>query len=299
MRVGIIDLGTNTFNLLIADVSTKGFTIIHQSKNGVALGMGGITDRVIAPDAIERACAAFEQFAAIGATHHVEQWTGIATSAVRDAQNGVAFAQMLTHRFQIPVHIIDGQAEAQLIYRGVSWNNPLADNALIMDIGGGSTEFIQVAQGSIVQLCSLNIGVSRAFQQFACSDPLTTTQQQQLTDWFEAQATDLNAFQKGGRLIGASGSFETFYEMIHQLPFDPSLGSLHVDLKALSQKLDWIISSTFEARSAHPWILPIRRKLAPIAALKTKWLIEKMAISELVISPYSLKEGVLRSMVDA
>lgn len=298
MRVGIIDLGTNTFNLLIADVHAGGYSIIVQTKIGVALGMGGINSNTIAVDAVNRACEAFTSFLKKGNELGVERWNGIATSAVRDAKNGVEFAEMLTNRFGIPVKIIDGIEEAELIYNGVSWNNALAANAIIMDIGGGSTEFIQVNENKISQLCSLNIGVSRVFQQQLFSDPLTKADQAHITNWFELQSEPLNSFQHGGRLIGASGSFETFYEMIHQSSFDTSLGAIAIDLDALQTELDWIIQSNFTEREQHPWIIPIRRKLAPIAALKTKWILQKLEITEFILSPYSLKEGLLRQIIN-
>lgn len=295
MRVAVIDLGTNTFNLLVADVHQSDFTIVHNSKEGVALGMGGINERNIDEAATERAFHAFEKFKEICDSFGVEKIVGIATSAVRDAVNGEAFVKMLYDKFQISIEIIDGLREAELIYKGVSWSYDFPKTSLIMDIGGGSTEFIRVEKGKELQAASLNIGVSRAYQLFEFSDPLSQTDRKELENWFETQASELSDFKACPILVGASGSFETFYEMTHLVPFPQGTTPIQLTRKELLATIDTILNSTLEERENNPFILPIRRKMAPIAALKTKWIIEKFGIEEIYISPCSLKEGVLRA----
>ena len=93
MRVAVIDLGTNTFNLLIADIHANGFDIVHNSKEGVALGMGGINEQFIHPDAEKRAFHAFEVFKNRIEENSVEFVYGFGTSAIRDAKNGNEFVQ--------------------------------------------------------------------------------------------------------------------------------------------------------------------------------------------------------------
>jgi len=294
MRVGVIDLGTNTFNLLIADVQGSDFELIHNSKIGVALGMGGINDRVITPEAQERALAAFKEFSEFAQQHGVQKKIGIGTSALRDASNGNAFTELLTDQFQIPIRIIDGLQEADFIFQGVSWNLHESEPYMIMDIGGGSTEFIRVEEGKITHVCSLNIGVSRAVQKFPLSDPLSEADKQELLNWFEQEAGALADFPPTSLLVGASGSFETFYEMIHQMEFPSGMQLIELDKASLHNELDWILASTQVQREQHPFIIPIRRRMAPIAALKTEWVMDKLGIQRVIISSSSLKEGVLR-----
>ncbi len=294
MRVGIIDLGTNTFNLLIADTTSTSFQVICNVKEGVALGMGGITRNTISEEAQERAFMAFAHFFEVCKAYKVEEVMGFGTSAVRDAENGYSFTAELYKRFSIEVEIIDGLEEAELIYQGVSWSYNFERPSLIMDIGGGSTEFIWVKEGEERKSCSLNIGVSRAIQQFPCSDPLTEEEKKTLIDWFEQEGEILNSFDDVEVLVGASGSFETFYEMFHQHSFPEGIETREMTIEELRNELDWIISSTLDQREQHPYIIPIRRKMAPIAALKTRWVLDKFNIQSLVISPCSLKEGVLK-----
>lgn len=297
MRIAVIDLGTNTFNLLIADVSVNGFIILHNSKEGVALGMGGIHKGYISDDAIDRAFIAFNQFKHLCAGYEVERVVAIGTSAIRDASNSSAFVDQIKSSFDLEVEIVDGLEEAKLIYEGVQWSYSFEKPSLIMDIGGGSTEFIRVAKQETLSFCSLDIGVSRAVQSFQLKDPLSNSDKDALLHWFESQAAPLNDFKGVETLVGASGSFETFYEMIHDEPFPKGLDAIYLNNKELFEILDWMIHSTYEEREQHPNIIPIRRRMAPIAALKTKWVIDKFDIQQVVVSPCSLKEGVLRRFI--
>lgn len=294
MRAAVIDLGTNTFNLLVADVHSDGFDLVHNSKEGVALGMGGINEGLISDEAMERAFQAFEKFRNICDQLQVKSITAIGTSAVRDAQNKEEFLDEIRKRFAIDVEIVDGLEEAKLIYQGVSWSYEFDQTSLIMDIGGGSTEFIRIEKDKELEFMSANIGVSRAVQLFSLADPMSEENQEELIRWFEANAAELQQFDACDILVGASGSFETFYEMVHEEAFPQALSTIRIPRDELIETLDWIIGSTSEQRENHPFIIPIRRKMAPVAALKTKWVIEKFEIREIVISPCSLKEGVLR-----
>lgn len=302
MRIAVIDLGTNTFNLLIAEINSSDknqphFTVLHNSKEGVSLGMGGINENRISELAIQRAMNCFEKFSAICVEFKTNNIRAIGTSAVRDAKNSVELTDKVKSRFGITIEIINGQQEAELIYKGVSWTYDFQSPSLIMDIGGGSTEFIRGYKDEKIQSCSLNIGVSRAIQLFDLQDPMTSDNQHQLLDWFSENADPLSEFDAATTLVGASGCFETFYEMIHKTTFPQGLEIIPLDLQQLNETLDWIIQSTFQEREDHPSIIPIRRHMAPIAALKTKWIIEKFAIQNVILSPCSLKEGVLKDEV--
>mgnify|MGYP001018980924 CR=1 FL=1 len=94
-------------------------------------------------------------------------------------------------------------------------------------------------------------------------------------------------------LIGASGSFETFYELIHNEQFPEKNKSIEISVDHLTEILEQIISSTQEERNRNQWIIPIRKKMAPIAAVKTRWVLRQIPVAKVFISPYSLKEGVI------
>ncbi len=293
MRKGVIDLGTNTFNLLIADVFDHYFEVVHSAKNGVALGMGGINQSIITEDAIVRALIALTDFKTACDECHVDCIHAFGTSAIRDASNSTEFIQRVKEQTGISVEIIDGTKEAELIYYGVKWTYNFEEPAVIMDIGGGSTEFIFSDKHGIRELISLNIGVSRIFQEFTFNDPLSAEDVKRVEQWLETKSNGFFDNKKEDCLLGASGSFETFYELMYNVPYPVSFGTEELNINELKDSLKEIISSTQKERDENQWIIPIRKKMAPIAAIKTNWIMQKLQTKRVLISPFSLKEGAL------
>ena len=290
-RVAVIDLGTNTFNLLIADVFAATFDVIHSEKEGVALGMGGINQGIIASDAFQRGLLAIKRFAQKCASFQVEEIRAFGTSALRGAKNSDDFLRQIKNQTQIDIQIISGEDEATLIYRGVKWSYDFNERASIMDIGGGSTEFIIANIDGIEDKVSLDIGVSRIFQDLTLHDPLTTDDILKVENWLQARSKDFFKNKQCDILIGASGSFETFHEMIHDAPFPIGIASQEIQMEDLNRILDWILESNQQERDEHPFIIPIRRKMAPIAAIKTRWVMKNLEVKRVFVSPCSLKEG--------
>lgn len=293
IRKAIIDLGTNTFNLLIAEWIEGKWRRIHSEKEGVALGMGGINQKIITEDALLRAEKTLTHFKTVAQSFGVTEIKAIGTSAIRDAKNQSDFLQRIKQDIGLDILVISGNEEADFIYKGVDKTIDFDKPSIIMDIGGGSTEFILVDSNGILQKISLNIGVSRMLQLFSCDDPFRTEQVLELNQWLEEQAAGFFDELKVSRLIGASGSFETFYELIHNTTI-PSLDSaIELPFSNFYLELEQLIYSTQAERDLNPWIVPIRKKMAPYAAVKTKWVIDKLGITETYLSPYSLKEGAL------
>ncbi len=291
MRKAVIDLGTNTFNLLIADVHEFGFDIVFSEKDGVALGMGGINNNYLADEAYQRGISTLEKFAMICQAHKVEVIHGIGTSALRDAVNANDFLAEVKRKLGISIEIVTGLREAELIYGGVKWSYDFSEPAVIMDIGGGSTEFIFADNKGISDMISLNIGVSRIYQRFTVSDPLSESDVQAIENWLDEKAGVFFKNKQSDLMIGASGSFETFYEMIHNEKFPEKVKAVEIDEIELRKSLDWIMKSTQAERDSNDWIIPIRKKMAPLAAIKTRWIMDKLAVKRILISPCSLKEG--------
>ena len=297
-RIGVIDLGTNTFNLLIADVSAEEIEVVHSEKDGVALGMGGLNDGVLRKEAILRALKTLSHFNKMCEVHYVDEIRAFGTSAIRSAINGKDFVQLVAKETGIEVKIISGEDEARLIYEGVKWSYIFEEPTMIMDVGGGSTEFIFANKDEIKDLVSLNIGVSRIFQELELSDPFTNDDIDKVTQWLEERASTFLSNKKCNVLVGASGCFETFYEMINRKSFPSVKNAIELPFDELMKNLEWIIGSDQIQRDLHPHIIPIRRKMAAIAAVKTNWIIEKLGVNKVIVSPCSLKEGVLQVAAD-
>jgi len=291
MRRAVIDLGTNTFNLLIADTQKR--QVLFQTKVGVALGMGGINEKRISNEAMERALEALRLFKAHCAQWQVEDIRAIGTSALRDATNAQDLLCKVQDELQFSIEIITGQREAELIYKGVRLTHDFVNPALIMDIGGGSTEFIAADHQGPFVAHSFDIGVSRLFQLFKFQDPMSLNDIEKVETYLAERCAPFFKQQLPTVLIGSSGSFETFYELMEESIFDSKSNAIEVDSNRFAQMLGQIIASTQAERDQNPHIIAIRKKMAPLAAVKTRWVMRQAQISQILISPYSLKEGVL------
>jgi exopolyphosphatase/guanosine-5'-triphosphate,3'-diphosphate pyrophosphatase len=291
MRRAVIDLGTNTFNLLIADTQTR--QVLFQTKEGVALGMGGINEKRLSPAAIQRAFEALQKFKDKCDALEVNAIRAIGTSAMRDATNANELIEKVATELKISIEVISGLQEAELIYKGVALSHIFDEPALIMDIGGGSTEFIVADLKGPILAHSFDIGVSRLFQLFDYQDPLSIQDIERVENYLNQHCAHFFKQQLPKVLIGASGSFETFYELMAQAVFDPQGAAVQVDASEFKFMLDQIIASTQAERNANPHIIEIRKRMAPLAAIKTRWVLKIAQIEHIYISPYSLKEGAL------
>lgn len=299
MKKAVIDLGTNTFNLLVGSVFGDKLEIIYCEKEAVLLGMNGINNGSIAEDAWMRAMQTLFRFKKRCEKQNVDEIIGFGTSALRGAKNGELFVKEVYENIGIRIHIISGSQEAQLIYRGVRWLFDFKQAATIMDIGGGSTEFIAANAGGIVEAQSFDIGVSRLYQNLNKRNNLTANDFKFINEYLEARAGRFFEEDRSTLLIGASGSFETFYEMIFQKKFTAEEKMVTLPLLPLLDQLNWVIDSRYEDRINHKWIVPMRKKMIPIAAFKIKWIIQKLNADRVLLSPYSLKEGAFGLVGDA
>lgn len=294
MNLAVIDLGTNTFNLLIAEVIDDNFEILQSAKEGVSIGMGGINKRVIAPDAFERGLACLANFKNKCDEFKVERIIAFGTSAIRDAENSNDFITAVKEATGIEIKVITGEIEAELIYKGVSWSYDFSEPAVIMDIGGGSTEFIFADKNGISNLVSLNIGLLRIFQEFTFSDPMTKEDIVTVKNWLDEKAGNYFEGKKEKILIGASGTFETFYEMVYNKDIKDEVAMIELPFERFIQVIEEIILSSEAQRDTNERIIAIRKKMAPIAAVKVQWIIEKLGVEKVYISTCSLKEGALK-----
>jgi len=169
------------------------------------------------------------------------------------------------------------------------------DSAVIMDIGGGSTEFILADDNGLIAMESFNIGVSRIHQQFTFSDPMSPVDILALEAYLEDACGMYLRQLKTRKLIGASGSFETFFELMHEKPFHAKGRAVEVDFSHFEGMLKRIIASSQAERDENPHIIAIRKRMAPIAAIKTRWVMRQLQVKRIFISPYSLKEGAMLS----
>jgi len=303
MTLAILDFGTNTFNLLIAERKDRDFEILHVSRQPVKLGRGGIQMNRITPDAFERGFVAIQNHLETIRSHGVTEIRAFATSAIRNASNGNQFVEEVKQRFGLRVRVITGDREAELIYKGVRQAIPMTDEkVLILDIGGGSNEFILCNRNGIIWKRSFEIGMARILELFDLSDPITSEEIQAVESYHLQELQPLLEVvkkEKPTRLIGASGSFDTFYSLIrHRKKADPDgRNGREIPFSDFEMLHRVLLKSTLEERKSMPGMEPVRVEMIVPASIFVSFVLRICRIRHLYQSDFSLKEGVIAELV--
>jgi exopolyphosphatase / guanosine-5'-triphosphate,3'-diphosphate pyrophosphatase len=180
IRVAVIDVGTNSARLLVADVADGVVSPVERRSTVTRLGRGVDLSGRLSAEAIEDACAAIGEYVATVEELGAESVAAIATSAVRDAENGSAFVAELRERFALSARVLDGAEEARLTYLGATSDRAPAEPTLVVDIGGGSTELIVGTGAEISFHTSLQVGVVRHSERHIATDPPTAVELESL-----------------------------------------------------------------------------------------------------------------------
>ncbi|MDR1860627.1 MAG: hypothetical protein LBR06_06890 [Bacteroidales bacterium] len=301
MRHAIIDLGTNTCNMLVAETDGSRYNILFQGTEAVKLGRESIGRNELSEGAFRRAADALQRHRhtldRIGGADSV---VALATSAVRDAVNRTEFIDFLLRETGFHITCISGQEEAQLIFRGVQLAfGSISGSALILDIGGGSHEFIHTVNNVPVWKESFPLGVARVLARFPLSDPVTPAEISAIEDWFAAGLQPLWDGMSGKtveRLIGCSGAFDTIVDLLDDVPprdFYPPFRKIEpADFEHIASL---IISSTGAQRQQMRGMLPLRIEMIVPAILFIKFIMRRLDIPYIVQTAYSMREGVLYS----
>jgi exopolyphosphatase / guanosine-5'-triphosphate,3'-diphosphate pyrophosphatase len=175
VRVAVVDIGTNSTRLLVAEVDDGRVTELERRTTITRLGQGVDRTGALAPEAMERVFAALEAYReAVDAHGGADRTVGVLTSAVRDASNGAQFAQVVRERFGVDARTIPGEEEARLTFLGATSERPPADGdapVVVIDIGGGSTEFVVGTAGEVRFFTSTQAGVVRMSERHVEHDP--------------------------------------------------------------------------------------------------------------------------------
>jgi exopolyphosphatase/guanosine-5'-triphosphate,3'-diphosphate pyrophosphatase len=232
---------------------------------------------------------------------HAEKTLAFATSAMRNASNGKDFVNAVKERTGIEIQVISGDREAEFISLGVRQAVKLSEKpSLIIDIGGGSTEFIIVDNKKILWKQSFEIGASRLMQRFEPSDPISDDEKTEIADYLIEELKPLwEAAEKFKvtELIGASGSFESLAELVNMryqsLPGLSNKTECEFNLDQCAAIHADILASSREQRLRMKGLVAMRVDLIVVSAILVETVVAKLSISKMRYSSYSLKEGVL------
>jgi exopolyphosphatase/guanosine-5'-triphosphate,3'-diphosphate pyrophosphatase len=304
-KVAIIDMGTNTFNLLVASVNGDlSYQIIHSSKQAVKLGEGGINQKYITPAAYQRGLNAIGEHMRTILLHGANEIFAFATSATRNASNGHELVADIKNLFGVDVQVIGGDEEAELIYMGIRQAVELnSENVLMLDIGGGSNEMIIGNGERFHWKRSYDLGISRLLQQFNPSDPIAEDEIAAVEEYLEAQLADLiepMEHFKPKMIIGSSGSFDTYRNILVAANIVKANGdpSIEIPMEEYFNLHNHLIKTSKQQRSAIPGMDPMRVEMIVLATIFTHFLVRRFGIERMVQSSYTLKEGAVWRMIN-
>ncbi len=300
----IIDCGTNTFHLLIVQLSTP-VVKLHEEKQVVKIGEGGINDGKIAPIAADRALKALIHFKRKIDDYLIYEVSAVVTRAFRNAINGIELAREILKQTGIALNIISGKDEAALIYRGISKAVTVrADTTLSMDIGGGSVEFIIAREELVLWSESFEIGAQRLMDLFHKHDPILKHEVEQLQFYLlnalNSLFTACNKL-KPTTLIGSSGTFDTLSEIYcrtKDIKIEEDQPETPLTLSAFYRIHKQLIEYNRAQRLALPGMIEMRVDMIVVASCIIEVLLKKIPIEDIRVSKYALKEGILAEIVD-
>lgn len=300
-RVAAIDVGTNSARLLVADVTGGLVAPVRRRSTVTRLGRGVDLSGRLAAEAIEDACVAIGEYVEEVAELGVEAVDAIATSAVRDAENGAAFIAELRERFALSARVLDGEEEARLTYLGASSETAPAVPTLVIDIGGGSTELI-VGQGEEIAFhASLQAGVVRHTERHIGSDPPTASELEEL-------ATDIrglieNALEPGVRAeagIAVAGTPTSLAAVEMELvPYDAERVHGHVlELPSIQRMLSTLASAPLAERVEIPGLHPDRAPTIPAGVVILVEAMRAFGLERITVSEHDILYGLALAVAE-
>jgi len=306
-RLALIDMGTNTFHLLIVeDRPGQPPHKLVRTKVGVRLGEGGISQGEIAPAPYARALQTLRGFKEEIELHQVTEVRATATSAMRVSRNGPALVRDILDQTGIQVEVIGGEREAELIAKGIRQAVSLGPaKHLLMDIGGGSVEFIIANEATIFWKQSFEIGAQRLLDKFF-TDPSGVFPREQVQAELEYLAATLAPLTAAvaahgplAGLVGSSGSFDTLADLsVGQVRREADLPP-RTDLAVadFEQHFAQLLTLNHDERVALPGMFPMRADMLVVASIIVKYVLTTYGLTQITTSAFALKEGLLAELL--
>ncbi|MGY1498361.1 Ppx/GppA phosphatase family protein [Streptomyces sp. QTS52] len=309
-RVAAIDCGTNSIRLLVADADPDTGELVDLDRRMTIVRLGQGVDRTgrLAPEALERTFAACREYAAVIKEHGAERLRFVATSASRDAENRDEFVRGVLDILGVEPEVISGAQEAEFSFTGatreLTGRDDLAKPYLVVDIGGGSTEFV-VGDDHVRGARSVDIGCVRMTERHlvrdgAVTDPPAEEQIAAIRSDIEA-ALDLAAetvpLGEARTLVGLAGSVTTVSAIAQNLSaYDPeAIHHSRVSYDRVREITETLLRSTHAERAAIPSMHAGRVDVIGAGALVLLSIMERIGASEVVVSEHDILDGIAHS----
>lgn len=297
--IAAIDIGTNSFHLIVAEIDTRGMLkTITREKEVVRLGDSPGDIKYLSPEAIERGVQTLKRFVQIAKSKKA-QIRAVATSAVREAVNQEEFINRAYQETGIEIEVISGTEEGRLIYLGTLHSLPIIERrALVIDIGGGSTETIIGNQGEIIYIHSEKIGAIRLTKRFGLEDEITLDKLNAAREYIKGVwAPIFRRINEIGYdiMVGTAGTILNIgaITLLQKQGFVPDiLNGAIIEKKIMLKTIRKILSAkNHKARKEIPGIDPTRADIIVGGALILEYALEQVFSDNIHLSIFSLREG--------
>lgn len=298
MNVAVIDLGSNTFHLLIVEINKeKPFREVYRKREFTALCEGGIDH--LRQTSIETGLKACRFFNTMMKEFQVEHALITGTAALRFAVNADDFILPAEEIFGQKLDIINGQEEAELIFDGIRLLHEMKEATLIMDIGGGSTEFIIAKEGQIQWKHSFKLGVGVMYADYHRSEPIEEKDETALRLHIRNELIDLKQKLHENNIltmIGASGSFEVL-ESMSGLNIEKDIAH-EITIQNSTNIIQSIIKADYLKRQSMDGLPQDRVKYIVVAMILIDEVLHLAKPKKIIVSPYALKEGLIVKLMN-
>jgi exopolyphosphatase/guanosine-5'-triphosphate,3'-diphosphate pyrophosphatase len=303
IRLCVIDIGSNSFHAIVFDAFPDGtFETVDTLKEMVKLGEGGFRNHELTEAAQQRGLVALQQMREMADGYGVTDYVACATSAVREASNGGEFIERVRDETGIYIRTITGETEATLIYKSVRHAVDLSEPALLVDIGGGSTEFIIADRERAHLAQSLKLGAARMTEEFVTTDPVDETEFRALRAHVRKMLGPVfrQAHEMGiRRVVGSSGTLKNIAELTAAAAGEAGAYFDYVfDAVNVRRVTKLLMTSDRARRLAMPGIQEKRVDQIVAGALLIDVVLKDLGIKRFEVSPDALREGIVIDFVE-
>ncbi len=303
IRLCVIDIGSNSFHAIVFDAFPDGtFAIVDTLKEMVQLGEGGFTTHQLTEEAQERGLAALARIREMADGYGVADYVACATSAVREAENGGEFIERVRDETGLYIRTISGETEADLIYKAVRHAVDISEPSLLVDIGGGSTEFIIADRAGSHFTTSLKLGAARMTEQFVTTDPVAEAEFRALRAHIRKELGPVfrAAHERGvRRVVGSSGTLQNLAALASSASGEAGQIFDYVfDAVNIRRATKLVMQSDRARRLTMPGLLEKRVDQIVAGATLIDVVLKDLGIKRFEVSPDALREGIVIDFVE-
>lgn len=295
-RVAVIDIGTNTLLLLVGEVEQRGgrLRVLHDACRFGRLGQGLDRSGVLAEEAVARSLEILREYRAVIDDLEVDATAAVGTQALREAHNSASFTAPAADILRMPIEIIAGRREAELVYRAVATEFPALQGTsfVVADVGGGSTEVIVADDGGVASCDSVPIGSVRLTERHLHGDPPTAGEVQALFADIDGALSRLN-LPTDVRVVGTAGTATSIAAMAQSLPaYDRErVNGFVMPVADVEQQLARLLSLGVVERRRLPGLEPQRADVIAAGVAIFARLVQRVRARDFMISDCGVRWG--------